>query len=314
MAIEKATVEKAQAEASEAEAKRKTEEDKAEKAKSEANIAKLEEEKKQRQSEQEKTTFAASAKMNKSAMQANAYISSYQLVNLLAQSIGGDGVVISLDGLTRTIAAVFGYDSYELLLNDKNFNNEKLVDLKYVLCDTDHLSKEFKLILDDEDIDHDEYESEWLIGHVEMVFEGLPYEFIYEDRLADSVYEAVETDRYSLDQEEVFASAQAETDSIIDEINLYDKSYDFSGDAFVVEIKGSGSGYHRKESGMPGRGVDFTLEAALPVKWGLYGLADYELTMVSASPEDFGDDGWEDEEIDVAVPSLVNNNLTENAE
>jgi len=286
LAQEKAEREKLEAEAEEAKSKASVAKEQAEKENAAKKSVQLELEKKDRQSKADKAKFDADASINQAALQSSAYTSSYMFVKRLAESTSQDGEVLSLYALTSTVAAIFGYKNYSELLADKNFNNDSLNNLKYVLCDSGYLSKELDSILSKEELKDDALDSGWLIDHIQAVFEGIPYQFVFPDALEAAVYESIEEDQFSLIDSEAISSAQAETDTYLDEVELYDKSHSYDGSQFVVEVSGRASGEHRKESGVPSPGIDFTVTASLSPRWGKYGLEDYEMG-ISAKVEDW---------------------------
>jgi len=145
----------------------------AEETKAKADSAKLELKKKERIENNEILQLKVSTAEHKATMASHRFPSVYLFLNDISESIKADGVVMSLDGLSSCVAAIFGYDNFKKLVDDKNFTNENLKKLKFVICDPDYLTEKFTQILEDEDVDN--YDSEWLIGHVEMVFDELPY-------------------------------------------------------------------------------------------------------------------------------------------
>jgi hypothetical protein len=295
LAKEKAIREKMEAEAEDAKAKveqtkamAQAEKENAAKAGMEKHAAELELKKKEHQYKLDADAFSVSETMNRAALQANAYTSSYMFIEKLGESISQDGVNLSLSALTNILAAIFGYRDYQELLNDKSFNNDKLKELKYVLCDSDYLSSRLLSILSDENLEDESLDSGWVMDHIQSLFDDLPYEFHFADSLEVAIYERIEAGQFNLIHSEEFASAQAGTDTILDEFELHDKEHSFDNESFVVEISGSASGHHRKEEGMPSPGVDFTVTATLAVGWGKYGLKDYEVE-IFASPEDWSE-------------------------
>ena len=250
-------------------------------------IAKIDLEKREQQAETEKRTLAISTAKQKAELASHQFPSAYLFIELLSESVKADDVVMSLSGLTCCVATTFGYENFSALLNDKKFTNENLELLKYVLLDTDRLTSEFSNLLEDEEVG--EFDSEWLIGHLEMIFEELPYELIYPDTLAERIYEEIEGNSFELLQEDGVIGGMAETDTIfeeVDEIVLGEYGYDNKDGVFIVNLSGSASGSHRKESGVSGQGIDITVEAICRSIIGKYGLLEHELE-AHASPTNY---------------------------
>ena len=123
LAKEKAEREKLEAEAEEARTKVSVAKEQAEKESADNKLTQLELEKKDRQSKADKAKFDADASINQAVHQASAYTSSYMFVKKLAESASQDGEVISLNGLTGIVAAIFGYKNYAELLGCWHYHN-----------------------------------------------------------------------------------------------------------------------------------------------------------------------------------------------
>ena len=155
--------------------------------KAKADNAALELEKRQLQADAEKRSLAVSSAKKNAVLASHKFPSAYLFIDLLSESFKEDDIVVSLSGLTRCISEVFGYKDFSKLLNDKKFNNDNLERMKYVLIDTDRLTSKFTSIIEDEGIEG--FDSDWIFGHLEMIFEGLPYDFIYPETLANGIRE-----------------------------------------------------------------------------------------------------------------------------
>ena len=258
----------------------------AEEAKAKAESAKLELQKKERIDAQEKMKLSESTVQHKATMASHRFPSVYLFLSDVSESIKSDGVVISMDGLSRCVAAVFGYDDFEKLLNDKEFSNDNLEKLKYVICDPSYLTEKFTEILEEENIE--DYDSQWLIEHVDAVFEKLPYEFIFEESLAEKIYEKVSENSYDLLEEDAINSVMAETDTTFEEVLVEPTGaygIDTADGAFFVKLTGNASGVHRKESGVSGQVINFELIVKYPVILGKFGFSEYKIDVTSASVE-----------------------------
>lgn len=258
----------------------------AEEAKAKEDLANLELRKKERIEDHEKIMLKVSTSEHKAALASHRFPSVYLFLHNFSESIKSDGVVMSLDGLSDCLAAIFGYDDFKKLLDDKNFSNDNLKKLKYVLFNPDYLTEKFTKILMDENISG--HDSEWLIGHVQMVFDDLPYEFIYEKTLAERIHELIDINSMAILEEDAVNSTMAETDTIFDEVYVEPPvSYgmDESGGSFMIELSGGANGEHRKESDIRGQGIVFSMKAKCPVLIGKFGLGEYELVIINSSVE-----------------------------
>jgi len=282
----KAETDKANDEAEKAKADRETAEANKQKAIKEAELHRI-------KSDHEKKKVEEGIAISNSMWQANAYLSTLNFVRLLSESLADDGIALTHKSLTEIIAAVFGYKNYDALLNDKSFHNEGLKKLKYVLLDSEYLSSRIVEILSEDIVDEDVCNVDHVMDHVILMFDNLPYLLGGEDSIADAIYEELEVDAYSLINEEEVADAIADTDTLIEEIELYSKSVEVFDSGLEIHIEGTGSGTHRKESDVKGQGINITLTVAVPALWGKYGLGDYS-KKIDASPESFNENREEE--------------------
>jgi len=258
-----------------------------EEAKAKETVAKIDLEKREQKAETEKRTLAISTSKQKAELASHRFPSAYLFIELLSESVKADDVIMSLSGITRCVAITFGYENFSTLLNDKKFTNENLEQMKYVLLDTDRLTSEFTNLLEDEQVG--EFDSEWLIGHLEMIFDELPYELIYQETLAERIQEEIDINSFELLNEDGVISGMAETNTIfeeVDEIIVDEYEYDNSESAFIVNLSGTASGSHRKESDVAGQGIDISVEAICRSIIGKFGLSEHEYK-AHATPTDY---------------------------
>ncbi|MFQ3171842.1 MAG: hypothetical protein ACI9DG_001880 [Oleispira sp.] len=272
---------------------------KADKEAAEANKQKaIKEDEVQRiKSEHEKKRIAVGVAITNSMLSANAYLSCFNFIRLLSKSLADDGIALTYKSLTEIIAAVFGYKNFDDLLDDKSFHNEGLKKLKYVLLDSEYLSGRIVEVLSEDIVDEDVCNVDHVMDHLILMFEKLPYLLGDEETIAEAIFEELEIDAYSLINEEEVADAIADTDTLIEEIELYSKSVDVFDNGLEIRINGTGSGTHRKESDVKGQGINITLTVAVPALWGKYGLGDYS-KKIDASPESF-DEEWPEDVVEM---------------
>lgn len=264
---------------------------KADKEAAEANKQKaIKEEEVQRiKSEHEKKRIEVGIALSNSMWQANAYLSSLNFVRLLSANLADDGIALTHKSLTEIIAAVFGYKNYDAMLDDKSFHNEGLKKLKYVFLDSEYLSGRIVEILSEDIVDEDVCNVDHVMDHLILMFDQLPYLLGDEETIAEAIFEQIESDVYSLINEDEVAAAIADTDTLIEEIELYSKSVDVFDKGLEIRINGTGSGTHRKESDVRGQNIDISLTVAVPALWGKYGLGDFS-KKIEASPESFNEE------------------------
>jgi hypothetical protein len=240
---------------------------------SEEKTAKLVLESHERQTKIEKNELAISTSKKNSTLASQRFPSSYLLLELLSDNLKEDGVIMSLDGLTSCISTIFGYESFGDLLNDKEFNNENLEQLKYVLLDEERSTLELSSILEDEGIE--KIDSEWLIKHLEDIFDELPFEFIYPKALAHIIKDEIANLDLSCINglDEIHIAVEDISELVIDNYG-----YDERNKAFVVNLCCAASGSHPKYSNQAVPSVDLSIEAIYPSIIGEVGLSEYEIS------------------------------------
>jgi len=258
----------------------------AEEARVKEYTAKLELQKKERIENNEKLKLKVSVAENKSTMASHRFPSIYLFMHDISESLRRDEVVMSLESLSSCVAIIFGYDDFESLLEDKNFTNRNLKKLKFVILDSDYSVEKLLEILENEQLDI--FDSEWLIEHIQSVFNKLPYELMFEDSLAEMIFDRVTEGSFDLLEIEAINSVMAETDTSFDEVSV-ERSDTYGIDpvdgAFFVRLVGNASGTHRKDPGVIGQKINFELNVKFPVILGKFGFSDYEIGVIDASVE-----------------------------
>jgi flagellar biosynthesis GTPase FlhF len=262
--------------------------------KHEAEAAEQEQEKKKRQVELEekerkniieKQRFERNSQIHQATLASNRFPVAYFFLNKLSESLREDSITLTLDGLSSCIAATFGYTNFQQLLEDNNFTNDNLQNLKYVLA-TDNLVSKLNEICQKESIEKNTLENDILFDHIQRMFGNLSYIFLSEEGLADDITNIVHEKGYDFLQNEELSGPIAETDTIFDEILFEQKDYAFNTD-FYVEFNGTASGHHRKESDIKGRELNVWLKATCKPIIGKLGLGDVSYE-ISGAPRDYG--------------------------
>ncbi|WP_350628004.1 hypothetical protein [Pseudoalteromonas sp. CAL260-MNA-CIBAN-0059] len=244
----------------------------------------LELEEKQRKATKEKQRYEEQSAIHNATMASHRFPAVFYFMDLLSNSLKEDGVTLTASGLASCVSAVFGYEIADDLINDKDFNNENLSKLKYIILDND-LAKKLDDICELEDSENENLSPDLIFEHIQMLFENLPFKLISEDTLAEEISERVNEDSYDLLMGDELSGPMAETDTIFDEIELSVDVYNFNT-SFDVKLSGYASGSHRRESDVPGRDITVSVEAKCQPVMGYFGLQDYELT-VNGAPRDY---------------------------
>lgn len=263
-------------------------------AKSRASIAKLEEEKKQNSSLLDRQRFDVASARLKSAQASSRFPSAYSFMLAIEESLKADDVKLSLDGLGETVAMVFGYENFHSLIHDESFNNEKLSEVVFIYYDPNEFAAALEAIVQDEVSASENLESGLLFDHVMSVFDGLDYRLITEEQVEEVCRDVCDGFKYDLLNSDGFSGPIAESDTVFDEIEIDELESVVFDNGLSVSFTGSASGSHRKDEGVPGRDIGFSIELTNTVLLGKRALSKFEVGEVSAKLIDYDYDGEED--------------------
>jgi hypothetical protein len=171
---------------------------KADEANSKKDLVNIEKEKRERQEELERQRFNISSAEVRAAMASNRFPSAFLFISIISDSLKQDDIILSVSASCKIVAAIFGYDNFESLLSDEEFDNESLSSVKYIYYDHSELAKKLEEIISEENSNNEDLTSDMLFDHIRMVFDELPYAFANIDDLAQLSFELCENDRYSL--------------------------------------------------------------------------------------------------------------------
>lgn len=246
----------------------------------------LELEKKTKQAELERIRFESSTAKARAALASHRFPSAYFLMLKIEESLKDDEIQISLNSLSNIVAALFGYDNFDELLADKDFNNEVLDKVEFIYYD-DELAKRLEDILLEEDSDNENLSADMIFNHFEIIFDDLPYELISGNELAEKCKEAFENNRYDVFQTEGLSGAIAESDTIFDDIeDINIEQFEFDN-GFYTDLSASASGSHYREEGVSGRSMSVLVQMKSSVLVGKFGLGPIEEGDVSGSLDDY---------------------------
>ena len=251
----------------------------------EVEKSRLELESKRRQDETEKRRFDAQTAIHKATMASSRFPVVYQLMDVLSRGLHEDGVILSLDGLSNTIAALFGYDNAKAMLDDEGFNNARLNKIKYIYHDSSFLAERLEKIVQSEGSDNEDLSEDVLFDHLQGMLDNYPFELLSDESLAEQISEKINEKSYDILSSEELSGPMAESDTVFDEIEVDLESFDYNTN-FEVTMVGYASGHHRKESDIPGRDLSVSIVATCKPFIGRYGFSDYELE-ISGSLRDY---------------------------
>lgn len=250
------------------------------------NASALDLEKKTKQAELERIRFESSTAKARASLASHRFPSAYFLMLKIEESLKDDDIQISLNLLSNIVAVLFGYDNFDELLADKNFNNEVLDKVEFIYYD-DELAKRLEEILLEEDSDNDDLSADMIFNHFETIFDNMPYVLISGDDLAEKCKEAFENNRYDVFQTEGLSGAIAESDTIFDEIeDISIEQFEFDN-GFYTDLSANASGSHYKEEGVSGRSMSVLVQMKSSVLVGKFGLGSIEEGDISGSLDDY---------------------------
>lgn len=240
-------------------------------------------ESKKRKEEVEKQRFESQTAIHRSTLASNRFPAAYQLMYFISESLREDNIILSLDGLSHTAAALFGYASVKEMMDDEKFNNESLNEIKFLYQDSSFLAKSLDEIATNEQSDNEDLSGDMLFEHIQGVLDNYSFEFLSDDSLAEKISESVNEDGYDILNSDELSGPMVETETIFQEIELGVEGYDFNN-GFEVSMTGHASGHHRKESDVNGQDLSVQVVATCAPMLGKFGLADYTLK-ISGSPD-----------------------------
>lgn len=250
------------------------------------NISKLDLEKKRKQTDLERLRFENDSAKARATHASNRFPSAYYLIREIDKSLRQDNICISLNALSLIVASLFGYEDFESLLNDKNFNNETLGKVKYVYID-DELAKRLELIVEEENSDNEDFTADYVFEHLESLFDGIPFKLISGDLLAEECKDEFERQPFNIFDGEGVSGAIAMSNTIfetVEDVNL--ESYNFN-EGFQAELSAVASGEYRNEAGVPGRTMSVSITMQCDVLVGKFGLGDIEEGIINGTLDDF---------------------------
>lgn len=249
----------------------------------EAEKNRIELESKKRQEKTEKSRFEMQAAINKATIASARFPAIYQLMHILSQSLREDNITLSLDGLSNSIAALFGYNSSDEMIGDERFRTEEIIKIKYIYHDPEFLSNRIEKIIEEEISDNEELSAYFLFEHLQIILEKYSLEFLSDESLAEKIAEEICDNKYKILNSDELSGPGAETDTIFEDIQLEMDGFDFNT-VFEVRMSGYASGYHRKDTDVRGRNLLVNITAtAVPIV-GRFGLIEYQLE-IRGEPE-----------------------------
>jgi hypothetical protein len=212
-----------------------------------------------------------------------------QLTKSLDVNLREFGSSISIVGMFKTIAMVFGYRNEDELLSDRLFSSENFVQIKYISFDYSTLLREIEHILFEEQ--SSDLESDFIIKSLEMTFKHYDIRILDYESLAEFMTEelAENTDIFDSDSTN---NAMAQTNAHFDDapdLSVQSYEYDEHQNALVIDLEGSMSGSVDDDRVYSGHVLNLNVRVFFRPLFGKSAFSDYDLE-VSAAVADYHED------------------------
>ena len=284
---------KARADAAKAEADRaRAEADaaiaKANKLKSEEETALLEAERKSREAEIEKNKFKVASAKLAASLASNRFPASYSFLLKLEDELKGVDVKLSISGISKIVSGVFGYKSFDNLINDDDFNNESVSEIEYLYYTNEQIAKIINDVLQKEDLGSDK--SDLVYDVIISVFSNYDFKFCEETEFKEILRDFANENVFELINNEDLSGLMAESDTIYDEFYIEElESIEFHEDGATATFIGVANGSHRKESDIPGRPINFKMEVEASAIFGSNAINEIKIGKVFGNLEDYAE-------------------------
>lgn len=224
----------------------------------------------------------------------------YQYMDALSESLGQDDWSCSLSNLSAIIATVFGYESFEELINDESFSGKNIKKIKYLSYDSETLFDCLNDVIESENEDH--YDSSWLFEHIQMTLDQYSLQLQDLDNVAEEAIEELWDTVYSeMIEADAVNSEMAITNAHFDDVDdLHKVSHRWvSGDGLYIKYSCTLSGSNDPDKMFYGNTIYVDFEVKHPLVIGESGLGGYEMYDVKARGKDYSDESdWEHLKLD----------------
>jgi len=227
--------------------------------------------------------FNISSAKNKATLSSNRFPSVFQYMSLIEASLKEDDILLSLTAVSRTVSAIFGYQNFELLLNDEKFNNDSLSEVKYLYYENETLSKELGEIVLLEAHENEDLTSESLFEHIGMVFDSLEIKVVGLNELKALSIELYQEESLNLLDNEQVGEVMAMSDTSYDEVYIEGPEDGNFNNGFSIMLTGTAHGNHRKDGDTPGQDMSLKIMVESTVLLGKYALGQFKVKSVSGS-------------------------------
>lgn len=218
---------------------------------------------------------------------------SFQYMNTLSDSLSHDDWRCSLSNLSEIIATVFGYQSFEMLINDESFSASNINKIKYLSYDSETL---FNCLNNVIEMENEEYfDADWLFEHIQMTLDQYSLQLQDIDSIVENAIEELWDGSllYYLTNTDAVSSEMATTNvDCFDELENLEKGDHrwVNGDGLYISYSCTISGSNDPDKMFSGDTISVELEVKHPIVVGEAGLGSYEIYNVNAQLVDYWDE------------------------
>ncbi|WP_318521976.1 cell envelope integrity protein TolA [Photobacterium leiognathi] len=217
----------------------------------------------------------------------------YQYMNALSDSLGQDDWSCSLSNLSAIIATVFGYESFEKLINDESFSAKNIKKIKYLSYDSETLFDCLNNVIESEN--EEDYDSSWLFEHIQMALDQ--YSLQLQD--LDSVAEEAIEELWDADLiGDIVNSEEGSSEMAITNVDCFDQleglektgSRWVNGEGLYISYSCNLSGDNHPDKPFSGDTIHVDFKVKHPLVIGEAGLGAFEMYDIKAQGEDYSDE------------------------
>lgn len=219
----------------------------------------------------EKEKYEIMSMRNKSIIARERFPIAYYFLVFLSKNCEEYGYILPFNMYGEIIANLFKYNDFSSLLNDENFNNETISQVKYLYLDYKDLSGSLMEIIEDNIIDNKKINDDELFEIISSMLEQFEIKIIDDKIVEDIASETFDNEKYNLIH-------RVDISGILVDHNINDPDFYFddilnitlSNDKLTVKINVTINGSHQ-----PGENVNIDIYS--PVLVGGNALGEFEI-------------------------------------
>jgi hypothetical protein len=259
----------------------------AEQAKIDMEKAKVELNKTQQTAERESLSHEKAKLLHENLLASARFPMVYEYIKRLSENLKEDGIVLSLETITNSLAAAFGFSSDDELVCDPKFTLKNIKDLSFVAYEPEEILEKLKDILEAEKTDA--IAEGQLFDYLIQLFDEIDHcKFISSESIEDEAMAYFEENQFDLIQSSELSGLMAETNAFFDEVDdpqIMSVNFEQELKQWEVTMTCYVSGTSHEDKPFSGDSIGVTLTVAYPIALGTNGVGAPEFIDVSGSVE-----------------------------